>query len=242
MIKASVPGETGAGMDDMDDESKPTAVLVVHGIGQQMPMDTLRSLVTTVFGKRPDGSDRKITSKVDRESSFLDLRRLVLPADEGRGRVDFFEVYWAPILSGGSAAAVISWTVKMLLRRPKGKQMCQIVWTLRGILFLLIALAVLLSYLFRDTEVLRYLAPLVPLLVAVRPILEGGASRCSPSHWLMQADGLPPSRGISPNATGFVRSGLTYSLTCTGPRPMGKGATAALLSSGTALDQSWLTT
>lgn len=157
----------------MTDDFKPTAVLVVHGIGQQMPMDTLRRLVTTVFGRRPDGSARQIFSKVDRESQFLDLRRLVLPAGEGRGRVDFYEVYWAPTLSGGTAATVISWAAKLLVRRPVGKQMSQIVWTLRGTLVASLLSAALLYYLLRDTPWLRYLAPIVPVLLAVRPIIRG---------------------------------------------------------------------
>lgn len=157
----------------MTDESKPTAVLVVHGIGQQMPMDTLRRLVMTVFGGRPDGSQRKVFSKVDRESMFLDLRRLVLPAGEGRGRVDFYEVYWAPTLSGGSVAAVVKWAAKMLVARPKGQQMRQIVWTSRIALILLGLAAGILYYLFRDWSWLRYWVPLIPVLVAVQPIVRG---------------------------------------------------------------------
>lgn len=157
----------------MADSSKPTAVLVVHGIGQQMPMDTVRRFVRTVFGRRPDGSDRQILSKLDRDSDFLDLRRMVLPSGEGRGRVDFYEVYWAPALSGGSAAAVISWTCRMLIRRPQGEQLRRIIWTMRGVVLALVVLAGLLYFVFRDSPWLRYLAPLVPLLVAVQPIIRG---------------------------------------------------------------------
>ena len=155
------------------DDAKPTAVLVIHGIGQQMPMDTLRRFVTTVFGRRPDGSQRKIYSKLDRDSEFLDLRRLVLPKDEGRPRVDFYEVYWAPVLSGGSAVGVARWTIKMLAGHPQGTQMRQIIWTMRCALLALVLVATLLYFLVRDAAWLWWLAPLFPLVVALQPIIRG---------------------------------------------------------------------
>lgn len=155
---------------------KPTAVLVVHGIGQQMPMDTVRRFVRTVFGTRPDGRERPIFSKLDRDSDFLDLRRLVIPGGKRRGRVDFYEVYWAPALSGGSAPAVLAWAARLLFTRSQGDQLRRIVWAARCLLILLLLLAGGLYYVFRDSPWLRYLAPLAPLALGVWPLLRGWGS------------------------------------------------------------------
>lgn len=158
---------------DMADHDKPIAVLVVHGIGQQMPMDTLRSLVTNVFGSRPDGSARQVFSKVDRDSTFLDLRRLVLPAGEGRGRVDFFELYWAPVMSNGSAGAVILWGTRTILRRARGRQMAAIVRAIRLYVLALVILSVGLLLLVRGSPWWSYLVPLAPLAAVLWTLVRG---------------------------------------------------------------------
>ena len=156
----------------MSDRTK-TAVLVVHGIGQQMPMDTLRSFVMTTFRDEADPSRTQILNRMDRYSSFLDLRTLVIPAHGARGKVDFYELYWAPTLSGGSAAAVLLWALKTLVSRPRGRQMKQILLTMRLAIVVSLLVSAALYYLVRDAEWLRLFVPLLPLVLVLKPVVRG---------------------------------------------------------------------
>lgn len=127
----------------VNDDDLPTAVVVIHGIGSQMPMDTLRALVDTVFGEASGATgSKKVQNKVDRYSTFLDLRRLVLSRGRGHGRVDFYELYWAPTLGSGTVGAVLTWGWRILRRRPDGEQMRHVVTWVRGMLVALLVVFV----------------------------------------------------------------------------------------------------
>ncbi|WP_155918421.1 hypothetical protein [Marmoricola sp. URHB0036] len=129
------------------DDELPVAVVVVHGIGQQLPMDTLRSLVDTLWGPGPgaragqSNDGQEIFNKVDRHSSFLDLRRLSLATGYGHPRVDFFELYWAAAFGSGTVGQVLAWAARLLGSRPRGAQMKQIVWTTRLAVLVFVAAA-----------------------------------------------------------------------------------------------------
>lgn len=142
-----VPREPCLMTEPIDDHECPTAVVVVHGIGQQLPMDTLRSMADTLFGGdevRPDPPE--VYSKVDRSSSFLDLRRLSLARGEGRGKVDFYELYWAAAFGSGTVSGVMRWATGLLLRRNEGAQVRTIVRCARVAItfFVLLALGIAL--------------------------------------------------------------------------------------------------
>lgn len=67
------------------------AVVLIHGIGEQRPMSTVRKFVTALC-------QDNFSSKPDRMSESLELRLLTTPRGEsppGRAQVDFFEYYWA---------------------------------------------------------------------------------------------------------------------------------------------------
>lgn len=86
------------------------AVVLIHGIGEQRPMSTLREFVTALCGT-------KFSSKPDRMSESFELRRLTTPRDNpppGTAQVDFFEYYWAYRLRDTRYKHVIAWIWRLM--------------------------------------------------------------------------------------------------------------------------------
>lgn len=99
------------------------AVVLIHGIGEQRPMDTLRSFVDAVWNDKtgPELHERSrdtVWSKPDLTSGGFELRRLTTDYDHRCTRTDFFELYWAHLMEGTQLAHVRSWAGRMLLRWP----------------------------------------------------------------------------------------------------------------------------
>ena len=80
------------------------AVLLIHGIGEQRPMDTLRGFVDTVWTTHTQihtpQAGAAIWSKPDTVSESFELRRLTTGRHTGDVRTDFFEFYWAHLMQG----------------------------------------------------------------------------------------------------------------------------------------------
>lgn len=100
------------------------AVVIIHGIGEQLPMQTLRGFVQAVVGGGRDaGFNRRAESKPDHISPTLELRRMAVP---GKGEwtpgawvsTDFYELYWAHLMTGTTWQHVSAWVARLLLRNP----------------------------------------------------------------------------------------------------------------------------
>jgi|CXWK01.1.fsa_nt_gi hypothetical protein len=89
------------------------AVVVIHGIGEQKPMGTVRSFVASVLPSAPAGP--QYFSKPDPLSGTLELRTL---QNRQQPRTHFFEYYWASQVDGTTLAHVAGWTKSLLLRKP----------------------------------------------------------------------------------------------------------------------------
>lgn len=107
--------------------SKPkTAVIVVHGMGEQRPLETIRSFVEGVYqadlskATKPMPSDGMLEVSIVPDSAFnsAELRRLTTHDDGPAKRTDFFEFYWADIMDGTQVEMVTSWIDGLLLRSP----------------------------------------------------------------------------------------------------------------------------
>jgi hypothetical protein len=92
------------------------AVLIIHGIGEQRPMETLRSFVLGVLGPAlgPDGK-RRFYSKPDPNSETFELRRY--RAFEGQADSDFIEFYWQHQMPVAAWRFLLSW-LWPLMNRP----------------------------------------------------------------------------------------------------------------------------
>jgi hypothetical protein len=125
---------------DVSGESKQSgkslpsqAVVIIHGMGEQRPMDTLRGFVRAVWstdlsltdpwpGKRtvdPDtGLDiNKSWIVPDQRTGSYELRRITTPGmKDGERRTDFYELYWADLLRETPLKRLIGWLKGLLLR------------------------------------------------------------------------------------------------------------------------------
>lgn len=94
------------------------AVVIIHGIGEQLPMSTLRGFVEAVV-KHPQPDGLTFYSKPDRISDTLELRRLTANKKyTGENPTDFYELYWQHLMTGTTSAHIQAWLGKLLLRRP----------------------------------------------------------------------------------------------------------------------------
>ena len=91
------------------------AVVVIHGIGEQRPMDTLRGFVEAMIPTdTPDGKPL-YWSKPDRLSRNFDLRVL---KSSGRTSTDFYEYYWAHKMQGTKFGHLLGWLWD-IFKRPR---------------------------------------------------------------------------------------------------------------------------
>ena len=89
------------------------AVVLIHGIGEQHPMGTIRPFVRAVFGSA--GNQPIYFSKPDPMSSLFELRKL---QSTSAPRTDFYEYYWAYNVEGTKLWDVLSWLLR-LVGRPR---------------------------------------------------------------------------------------------------------------------------
>jgi len=109
------------------------AVVVIHGMGEQKPLDTLRSFVEAVYQHDPGqrGSDpqaeaddpelgevNRVWIVPDDATGSAELRRITTPKNANGVRTDFFEFYWADIMEGTALDQVYAWVEHLLLRSP----------------------------------------------------------------------------------------------------------------------------
>ena len=87
-------------------------------------MDTLRGFVEAVTGRQK--TSRKAFSKPDSISPTLELRRMAVPGDDDRDwqrgdwvATDFYELYWAHLMTGTSWRHVTAWARTLLFQWPR---------------------------------------------------------------------------------------------------------------------------
>lgn len=96
------------------------AIVVIHGVGEQRPMDTLRSFVDSVLVKDPRYK-RKYRNKPDAMNEMFETRCLQAPSNKRAYRplTDFYEYYWAHHMTGSKYAQVLKWLAGLMCRSPK---------------------------------------------------------------------------------------------------------------------------
>lgn len=109
------------------------AVILIQGIGEQLPMDTLRSFVRTVVQPAVEGAaEEALFNKADRLSDGTDLRRLSYKGNRNRPTTDFFEYYWTPEFAPGRVLGIFRFAWKHLrtpfFRYEKGNTRHMVAW------------------------------------------------------------------------------------------------------------------
>ena len=116
------------------------AVLLIHGIGEQKPMDTLRRFVDSVWTRdtaiHHPYAGGGVWSKPDDVAESYELRRLTTPSNVANIRTDFFEFYWAHLMYGTRSGHVLAWARSLLLRNPGTVPMHlrQVYWLVIGLI------------------------------------------------------------------------------------------------------------
>jgi hypothetical protein len=172
-----------------------TAVVMIHGMGEQWPMETLRGFVQAAWTRDAEMIGRRpsfVYSKPDAITGSFELRRITTGPWEGADprRVDFFEFYWAHMMQGNTLAAVTSW-LKRLLIRPRSRVPERLVggW-IAGLVILGVVAVLALLWTFKLLPTMgawAWIWPALAFLAAqvsviwLRPVLGDAARYLSPS-------------------------------------------------------------
>ena len=110
------------------------AVVLVHGMGEQVPMETLRSFVDTMWVHNPEvnaGRDRDddnpVWWKPDPNTGSFELARITTRAGHGGAkkgqgpRTDFYEFYWADLTNANTLAQLRDWFMSLLFGGVPGR-------------------------------------------------------------------------------------------------------------------------
>ncbi|HEY2926272.1 hypothetical protein [Piscinibacter sp.] len=89
------------------------AVVVIHGIGEQRPMDTLRGFVEAMTKPATAAGKDAYWSKPDPLSRTFELRVL---KSMGRNTTDFYEYYWAHKMRGTKFGHLLGWLWDLVKR------------------------------------------------------------------------------------------------------------------------------
>jgi hypothetical protein len=102
-----------------------TAVLVVHGMGSQRPLETVRGVINALWFDNDDHDADKVHKLWSHpEPSGVDLDLTVMTTNDIPGTkpsrvADFHELYWAHHLSETKAVAVLLWLFELGRRGPR---------------------------------------------------------------------------------------------------------------------------
>ena len=113
------------------------AVVLIHGIGEPRPMQTLREFVETVWARdpgltvsakkrpewpAPDPDAEPNTNPFwivpDKRAGSSELRRITTPANDSKLRTDFYELYWADVMAGNRLKVLTTWLWRIAYRSP----------------------------------------------------------------------------------------------------------------------------
>jgi len=167
---------------------KRQAVLIIHGMGEQAPMGTVRAFVdavwtsddTLVSPNKPDpasGGQRKSNaswSKPDHRFSSFEVRRIATEKTTQGNLTDFYEFYWAHMVQGTTWDQVRAWIFDLLLRNPfrRVPRGLHAAWVLLWIATLVVAgLAASTAWLASNAE-----APALSLLLGLATAAAGWAT------------------------------------------------------------------
>jgi hypothetical protein len=103
--------------------SPKQALIVIHGIGEQQPGQTLMEFVQAVFGTESSQTLRWV--KPDSLSDSFETRKVTIkaaashPGAAGGGRptTDVYELYWAHLVRDTTTGQVLGWMRNILLRK-----------------------------------------------------------------------------------------------------------------------------
>lgn len=125
---------------------KRTAVLVVHGIGSQRALETVRGIIKGVWlnSENPYDAGRRLWSHPQRDGADIDLTVMTtneVPESKDGRVVDFHELYWAHLMSETKPVAVLLWLYELCRKGPIMKEGINGLWWVASIFLCLMNLS-----------------------------------------------------------------------------------------------------
>ncbi|MDR3473189.1 MAG: hypothetical protein P4M09_16130 [Devosia sp.] len=173
------------------------AVIVIHGIGEQLPLETLRGFVETIYQRDPDLAGATDTDQrqllvqrgaqpseplnlvwvvPDEATGSAELRRISTPANAQKIRTDFYEFYWADIMEGTPLQLAVGWIQGLLLRSPGQVPLRVRIWLAFMLLWALV-LAIVAAAVFA----------VAPRSAVFKPVADALANWLGQWHWYLVA-------------------------------------------------------
>lgn len=155
---------------------KRQAVVIIHGIGEQRPMSTLRGFVEALQkfpGKYGRGKDTNqpeaIWSRPDKLSAGFEHRRLSLKGTSNRPSTDVYELYWAHLFEQTDSSTFMAWAKMIFLRKASDlpKRMRPYLRVLRWLVPTVALVVGVVSYLIANQPKHEPELTLLPVLYAV---------------------------------------------------------------------------
>ncbi len=104
--------------------SSKTAIVVIHGMGNQYPMETITDFVENLF-------DKEIYSSPERISGSFDHRKLI-GFHEGK-QYDCYEYYWAHLIKEPTASDTIFWLYNLIWKKEPSERLNEYLSIIRKI-------------------------------------------------------------------------------------------------------------
>jgi hypothetical protein len=147
------------------------AVVVIHGMGEQRPMETLRSFVKGVKAvlEASDPSEKRSTvrSKPDSIGNIYETVRLSMDSTRNRPITDFYEFYWAHNMRGTKFSQMLTWIFHLVFSSvskvpPRLKKLW---WTIWILFVVFVAGATILSVGNNLSNIKKIIAPLAAIFI-----------------------------------------------------------------------------
>lgn len=134
---------------DHSEARKRTAVLVVHGIGSQRALETVRGVIRGVWSDSddPDDDGKRLWTHPEATGTDIDLAVMTtnqVPGSKDRRSADFHELYWAHLMSETKAVAVLLWLFELGRKGPIMKLGMNGLWWAAAIFLCLLILSIAL--------------------------------------------------------------------------------------------------
>lgn len=119
---------------------KRTAVLVVHGMGSQRALETVRGVVDAAWLQDPNDPKsakppRQVWTHPEYSGVDIDLSVMTtsglsvnVPGGKQDRSIDFHELYWAHLMSETRAIAVLLWLFELVRKGPRLKPGMRALW------------------------------------------------------------------------------------------------------------------
>jgi hypothetical protein len=159
---------------------KRQAVVIIHGIGEQRPMETLRGFVKGIKAELEAGDNAQaekrstVRSKPDSVGDIYETVRLSMDSARDRPITDFYEFYWAHNMRSNQFGHMVTWVRRLVFTGISNvpTRLKRLWWSIWVLFLVFMAVVIYFSCGGHYSALRRIIAPLAaififPLLVSL---------------------------------------------------------------------------